>query len=384
MSLIETIAMGAPPGYDARSGIVPGPHGQCRKYRRLFENGVELLQHVQLVPDQGRGIDGKHLRLGGFYVDGVFQLHVRIDGHGELFDEHRLTVADDVIIELLRGFRILGVLDDGDGALDDGDVSLGVGEAHGGSLGHDGTGDVVHADGNLVFSRGGLVNHGAGTVLELQSVGLQLLQVGPAIFRVLDQPGHGEQGGAAGGGVGHGKVILEFWLQQVFPCFGDLVFLHEVGVVHEAEHDQPGGHVEPVGILELVGDPGGRGGIVGHQEVLLLEGQVVGGVAHPDDVGRDAAGLVLRGEFGHDIAGAGGVVVHGHVGVLLHEALPDGCELGILQRGIEHDVLLLFGRRCRLREGPRQRGRQQRKNERCLNKLSHKNHLLLELFFKTR
>ncbi|MPN59380.1 hypothetical protein SDC9_207101 [bioreactor metagenome] len=133
-------------------------------------------------------------------------------------------------------------------------------------------------------------------------------------------------------GLGHGDVVLELRLEQVVPSLRDLIAFDQVGVVDKSQHDQSGRHVEPLGILELVGNVGCCRRVVGQKQSLFLEVDVVCGVAYPDDVGADAAGLLFGGQLGHDVARPCRVIVHGDVGIHLHESFLDGSQLRVLQR----------------------------------------------------
>ena len=118
---------------------------------------------------------------------------------------------------------------------------------------------------------------------------------------------------------------------------------HVLGVVGHAHNHQTRAAVEVVLVLIRGRHLFGFGGDIRFQNPLLLEGQIVGGVADPQQIRGHLTRLLLGRDLGLDLARARLIVIHHDARILGFEGFLDGDKLLFLQGGIQHHGSARFG-----------------------------------------
>ena len=188
-------------------------------------------------------------------------------------------------------------------------------------------GDIVHGDADLVAAGSDVVVRAGGAAVQLGAHRCQLLKELPAIRFVVHQRAD-EVGGRAGlGRVGHDDLIAEGFIQKILPMLRRFFFGHVLGVVGHAHNHQTRAAVEVVLVLIRGGHLFGFRGDIRFQNPLLLEGQIVGGVADPQQIRGNLSRLLLGSDFGLNLAGARLIVIHDDSRILGFKGFLDGNQL---------------------------------------------------------
>ena len=166
-----------------------------------------------------------------------------------------------------------------------------------------------------------------GAAVQLGAHRCQLLKELPAIRFVVHQRADEVGGRARLGRVGHNDLVAEGFIQKILPMLRRFFFSHVLGVIRHAHNHQTCAAVEVVRIFVRIRNLFGFGRNVRFQNALLLEGQVVGRIADPQQIRGHLSRLLLGSDLGLDLAGACLIVVHDDSRILGFKGFLDGNQL---------------------------------------------------------